>query len=653
VSSKKSVKIMLLKTGVNLCALATLLFGALSANALQSYQQDTARIEYETRISGATDSIDKLNAYFDYGMFLDAEGETENAITNLEVALQIAENSSNYKEMARVANSLAALYLMVGDLEVSTAIYKKALECAEKTEDNTEIAKISMNLAGNYSFNGDYNNAIKYGLYALKIKETTNNWVRICYHYMAMSNIFKETGNLEKRKQYVQRAYKMKDVEGCASVSDIAKIYNGLGGIAEHQFKHEEALAYYDTLKVFSEETGFTQGIGTALTNSSLIYIELKEYEKALEMVLEAEEYSNGTPYDTVFSNNCKIEIYWALNQPQKALELAIENISKEEMTYYSAERLKCLQFLYELNFVLGHYSDAYNWNDSLHVYQEYLRDEDVRSTIEDLETKYQTEKKEQQIELLTTENLLRRRVMQAAIVIVIILVLLVALILYILRIRRKQAKYIQNELQQQVLRSQMNPHFIFNVLGSIQNFMLANDSKKAAGYLSQFASLTRATLEYSSEDTISLSDELNMLKNYIELERMRFQNKFDYQIDYDENLELDFIKIPPMMIQPFIENAIKHGLKKRNEGGLLKLQIADKTDWIEFVIEDNGEGMPKMTTKPKGHKSMAMKIFEKRRKLIQQKNNKDFEYRIQNLKDLNQNHSGVRIIINIPVLNE
>jgi sensor histidine kinase YesM len=143
------------------------------------------------------------------------------------------------------------------------------------------------------------------------------------------------------------------------------------------------------------------------------------------------------------------------------------------------------------------------------------------------------------------------------------------------------------------------------------------------------------------------------MLKNYIELERMRFQNKFDYQIDYDENLELDFIKIPPMMIQPFIENAIKHGLKKRNEGGLLKLQIADKTDWIEFVIEDNGEGMPKMTTKPKGHKSMAMKIFEKRRKLIQQKNNKDFEYRIQNLKDLNQNHSGVRIIINIPVLNE
>ncbi|WP_346854463.1 histidine kinase [uncultured Draconibacterium sp.] len=621
--------------------------------ALAPYSEsDSLKTAYELRISNAVDSLEKLNANYDYARYLDEQDEVDGSIHLLKQALKTAQNSEYHKEVAMVANYLAGVYIMQGEVESSTNTYLEALQSAEITGNNTEIAKISMNLAGNYNFYGDYTNAIKYGLYALETKESSEDWVRICYHYMAMSNIFKETGNLEKREEYNLLAYKMKDVEGCASNTDIAKIYNGLGGIAEERLEHEKALAYYDTLMVFSKEVGFDQGIGTALTNSSLIYMELNEYEKALEMVLEAEKYSDGTPYDTVFSNNCKIEIYMALGEAQKALDLALENISKEEISYYSAERLKSLRFLYELNFQLKNYDEAYNWNDSLQAYEEYLRDEDVRSTMEDLETKYQTEKKEQQIELLTTENLLRKRVMQAAIVIVIILVLLVVLITYILQIRKKQAKYIQGELQQQVLRSQMNPHFIFNVLGSIQNYMLSNDSKKAAGYLSKFASLTRATLEYSSEDTIALSDEISMLQNYMELEQMRKPGVFEFRMEYAEELEVDFIQIPPMMIQPFIENAIKHGFKNIDYKGDLVISFADKMEFIEVLIQDNGTGIQREIDSGKQHRSMAMDIFEKRRKLIQHKFNKDFNFELINLTQSNSAETGVRVTLTIPVLN-
>ena len=131
-----------------------------------------------------------------------------------------------------------------------------------------------------------------------------------------------------------------------------------------------------------------------------------------------------------------------------------------------------------------------------------------------------------------------------------------------------------QNDLQQQVLRSQMNPHFIFNVLGSIQNFLLSNDNKKAALYLSRFAALTRATLEYSASQSISLTKEIEMLKNYMELEKMRNPEKFSYTVITDENLEADFIQIPPMMIQPFIENSLKHGFADINYPGILTLSI-------------------------------------------------------------------------------
>jgi LytS/YehU family sensor histidine kinase len=105
------------------------------------------------------------------------------------------------------------------------------------------------------------------------------------------------------------------------------------------------------------------------------------------------------------------------------------------------------------------------------------------------------------------------------------------------------------------------------------------------------------------------------------------------------------------MLIQPFIENAIKHGLKKMESGGFLRIKITDKTDWIEFEIEDNGEGIQESSAKQKDHKSMAMEIFEKRRKLIQQKHKKDFGFELQNLRDVNPDLSGVRIRIDVPII--
>ena len=374
-------------------------------------------------------------------------------------------------------------------------------------------------------------------------------------------------------------------------------------------------------------------------------------FNKALELSTEAEKYFENNPYAPIFNKNFKAELYNLMGQFKKGLALVNQNIQTNEINYYSTEKLKCLELLYQLNFNLTNYDEAFLWNDSLRSTEKLLRDEDIRQSFEDLEAKYETEKKEQRIELLTTENELKTQRIKAGIGIVAVLVIVILLVVYILNIRKKQAVLLQNDLQQQVLRAQMNPHFIFNVLGSIQNFMMKNDLRKASDFLSQFASLTRATLNNSAAETISLADEIRMLRNYIELEKMRSQNKFDFSINYDDNLEADFIQIPPMLIQPFIENAIKHGFKKMEAGGFLKIQISDKTNWIEFVIEDNGDGIKEAAIKQKDHKSMAMEIFEKRRKLIQQKHKKDFGFELQNLHDVSPDQSGVRIRIDLPII--
>jgi tetratricopeptide (TPR) repeat protein len=614
---------------------------------------DSMQLMYKNSIDdAANDKLKRIEAHFEFGEYLDNQGQPEASIQQLETALSIAKSISNDKQISIVANYLANIYAETGNFKASNEAYITALASAEKTLNSGRIAMISMNLASNYNYTGDYEKAIKYGLYALEIKETTQNLERICYHYIAMGNIFRENSNTVKWEEYVQKAYKMKDVEGCASLGDRAKIYNSLGGIAVQKGEMEKGLQYYDTLFALSTEAGYEQGICTALTNSAGVYRQLGDYSKALQLTNKAEKYFGENPYDVLFSNNFKAELYQLQGQYAKALELAGKNLQMEEINNYSTEKLKTLQLLYELNYHLKNWDKAFFWNDSLRATERRLRDEDIRQSLEELETRYETGKKEQQIELLAAENKLKNQRINIGIVLLVVLLIVILLIIYIEQIQKKQARLKQIELRLQVLRAQMNPHFIFNVMGSIQNFVMQNDNRKASDYLSRFASLTRATLNNSVSETISLADEIEMLKNYIELEKMRCTDKFEFAIRYDEALEVDFIQIPPMLIQPFVENSVKHGFKNLEVKGFLSLTISDKTDWIEFVIEDNGTGFQKNDSKATSHLSMANTIFEKRRKLIQQKYKKDFKFEKLNLKDINPELSGVRISIQIPILN-
>ncbi|SMO80299.1 Tetratricopeptide repeat-containing protein [Saccharicrinis carchari] len=636
-----------------LCTLPSLvLSGNNPASNIANEIPDSAQTVLNQRISDAkNDSIKRMEAYYDFGEYLEEVGEYEKSIEQFTAALRIAQSIHRDDKVATMANYLANIYAGTGDFKASNDTYLVALKSAEKIKDSGEIAKISMNLASNYNYTGDYNKAVKYGLYALKTKETTNNLTRICYHYIAMGNIFRENNNTVKWEEYVEKAYKMKDREGCASFGDLAKIYNSLGGIAVAKNELEKGLLYYDTLLTLSKEAGYYLGISSALSNSAGVYKQLGNYEKALTMATEAENYFSGNPYEILFSNNFKAELYQIKGQFAKGLELAKANIHIEDINNYSTEKLKSLQLLYELNFNLKNYDAAFFWNDSLRTAESRLRDEDIRQSFEDLEAKYETEKKEQKIELLSAENKLKNQRINAGLGVVGALIIVILLIIYISHIHKKQAELKQNILQQQVLRAQMNPHFIFNVLGSIQNFMLQNDTRKASNFLSLFSSLTRATLNNSAAETISLSNEISMLKNYIELEQMRKGNKFDYEINFDQNLETDFIQIPPMLIQPFIENSIKHGLETIEYRGMLQVHFYDERRKIRIEITDNGIGIKKAALLKKGgHNSKAMQIFEERRRLFAKKTKQHIDFTINDRSDQNPNEQGTQVEIQIPI---
>jgi sensor histidine kinase YesM len=181
---------------------------------------------------------------------------------------------------------------------------------------------------------------------------------------------------------------------------------------------------------------------------------------------------------------------------------------------------------------------------------------------------------------------------------------------------------------------------------------MLKNETKRAAGYLNNFASLTRNILEQSAQEFVSVSDEIETLRSYLELEKMRMEDHFEFEISYDKNMETDFISIPPMLIQPFVENAIKHGLKDINYRGLLELKFEDKGTVLHIEIIDNGVGIKNAElNKAKKHRSMSMNIFEQRRIVLSKRTKHAIGLEVIDRENLNANETGTLVKIEIPIV--
>jgi LytS/YehU family sensor histidine kinase len=161
-----------------------------------------------------------------------------------------------------------------------------------------------------------------------------------------------------------------------------------------------------------------------------------------------------------------------------------------------------------------------------------------------------------------------------------------------LLILRSSRQKRIANQmLALKSLRSQMNPHFIFNALNSVNSFISTSNERAANKYLSEFSRLMRSVLDNSEHNFIPLSSEINMLKLYLNLEHLRFKEKFDYNFEVSEQLDIDQFEIPPMLVQPYIENAIWHGLRYKKEKGFLKVEMIEENGAVKISIEDDGIG--------------------------------------------------------------
>lgn len=213
------------------------------------------------------------------------------------------------------------------------------------------------------------------------------------------------------------------------------------------------------------------------------------------------------------------------------------------------------------------------------------------------------------------------------------------------------------SEIQMQALRAQMNPHFLFNSLNSIKYFAISKSKDETAAYLSKFAMLVRAILNNSKARTISLKDELDALQLYIEIEHLRLEGKFSYLFDIDNGLHIQQAQIPPMILQPIVENAIWHGLMHKEGMGRLLVQVKDMGRQIQCIIEDNGVGRARSAelrdSQMSHKKSVGMQITGDRIELINRIYGIDTRVQVIDLTDDEGRAAGTRVVIHIPLIHE
>jgi LytS/YehU family sensor histidine kinase len=320
-------------------------------------------------------------------------------------------------------------------------------------------------------------------------------------------------------------------------------------------------------------------------------------------------------------------------------------------------------------------YGKQQNYNKALELYQDYVsvmdaiykkREADILASIQitttlnrklerldliekDLEVSRKT------VDLLHQEQLINLKEMKVQRMFTYSLsaALLILTIASIFILRSSNLKRKANQLLAlRSLRSQMNPHFIYNSLNSVNSYISKNDEKAANKYLSDFSRLMRTVMENSKLDFVPLTSEIETIRIYLALEQSRFSDKFEYSFTVDETLETDSINIPPMLIQPFIENAIWHGLRYRDDKGMLLVGIKKFDDTLQIIVEDNGIGRKKSeelkTRFQKGHASTGLMNIENRINIINHLFHAQIDLKIVDLEE--QNNKGTRVFLCMPL---
>ena len=616
------------------------LYGKICWSYLDVSRLDLAKKYADTVMFLAQRSKDSLGiykAYYYYGVMARLAGDYAEALRYLEAYVSFYEKRGDSSKVAGVLYQIGSVQSNLGNYEKSLEAYYRLIPIEQKDGNDYSVG-YTLNAIGTVlKETKKFEDAEKALANAYVIFDTLDEKWDKTFTLVNLGNLYTDLGQLEKAKQRYEEALvidrQIGKLSGVAlSLANIAFVYDKMG-------KYDSALIYHlEALKIREELPG-KEGLGRSLIGVGRGYRQLKNYMMAKHFLQRGLELVSGMQ-----SKPMLIDVY--------------ENLSQ----VYAAE---------------GNYAKAYEYQLLFTNVKDSVLGEKTTAQLNELQAKYETGEKDKKILMLANERQAQQRETERQLALkktfiagLIIVTLLAGSAVYIFMQRLKNQKVLSAkddqirevnfkrqmaELEMKALRAQINPHFLFNCMNSINRMILNGDADKASMYLTKFSKLVRLILENTETQKVLLVNELALLESYIQLEGLRFKGKINYEISVEESIEPENTYLPSMVLQPFVENAIWHGLlhKQENERGNISISIKEQHDRLLCTIEDNGVGREKARQLREKSvlksRSMGMKITEDRLKLLNENGSEPVIW-ITDLKDSMDHAAGTRIEINIPI---
>ncbi|MEZ0007017.1 tetratricopeptide (TPR) repeat protein [Flavobacterium sp. 28YEA47A] len=629
--------------------------------------------------------------------------------TTIDSLKKVLNHSKNDIDKAELLNAIASEY-MSSDPKQMGDYANKALELSKKIKHRIEEGNSYLNLGnvnvilGNYPLALDnFSNAqeIFEADLITDLKNSSEIKKGLARAYGSIGIVFSEQSNYAKALQYHLKAVKI--YEEMKDEARTARIYNNIGIVYQAIKEDFKALDYFTKAQKLQEKTG-DMTVGITTTNIGNIYLRQKNYPKALEYYTKSKntfaKSSDARGLGELYNNLGSY--YWQTGNSSQALESwkkAIAQFNSIDDKFGISDTYSHLGNFYfnhkKYNEALGNATNALKLAKELDVLEQVMNSEKLISSIYEKQNKldlalqhyryynvardslishenirksvqaemnFDFEKKQtiqqeahEKRELLYKEQNKRYQLQTIFGALFGILIFGIIFLIYN-RMQLKKTLTLQKELaeyEQKALHLQMNPHFVFNCLGSISSFIVQNGTDSAIKYLSKFSKLMRLTLEYSKESLIPIDKEIESLQNYLELEQLRSDKMFNFSITKSDQIE-DDMALPPLLLQPFVENAIIHGLIPKKEVGKIDIDFSLKEESLICMIVDNGIGFEKSQELKAAsvsiHKSMALDITRKRLEMMGAVTSKTSKVEIKELKDENGKPIGTEVILYLPI---
>ena len=571
--------------------------------------------------------------------------------------------------------------------EAISALKKAAVACraaGDKQAEGTAYWSICSMLSGK----GDYKDGFDYCQNALELTKASANQAiaqrpneAVWSHQLVemsllnMANLYIAAGDFETAADYVKqnRDYQLTHTPCCPIDDAEADLYIKMK-------QPDSALNILEKWPLNSQQKFFYKNY------KAQALILKKEYKESIKLLTEA---LPEVKKDNKFHSYSKLLIdlgtaYYGIGDTKSALKYANDGVKEAELFNIRPYRVEGYKLLSSIHYTQKNYRNAFQYlqsytqlKDSILTNQFYWRLNNYKKNAED-------EKKLSQIGMLSRDNKIKAQqlkedgLIKNFLVAGLLLFSLIGIFIFrALTLKRKNERLkrekiegemklqqLENQknqadlhrktadLEMQALRAQMNPHFIFNCLSSINRFIIKNESKAASSYLTRFSRLIRMVLINSQKALIPLEDELQMLRLYLDMERLRFKDSFSYRIIFLNSMEGDNIFIPPLLLQPFCENAIWHGLMHKDGAGQLHIELSIENDILNCTITDDGIGRQKAeeikSKSAEKEKSMGLKITTERLALLNREKGVHTFYEIEDLLDVDGEPAGTRVNLKI-----